>query len=616
MIVPMKKYSFLIYHREYINFLKGLQEMGVVHVIEKETGGIEDEDLQNKYRTLNDISNSIKFLERFETGHEKPIRHTDGMEVQKELQALRAEEESAHHQLAQLEKEKSFIEPWGEFSWETINKLNAAGYGVDFYVVPARNFDPGWLESYDIELINDSGSMWNFVLIQKADAEVELDAEKVRLPDRSLSTINTEISKVEEKIADIRDAYLRYAAGTVKVLHDTHAEIKRELDFSNVVLNTEKQAEDRLMILEGWVPEDQAPEIEGYLDQMGVYYESAKADPATDVPPIKLKNNRFARLYESIGELYTFPDYKELDLTPFFAPFYMLFFGFCLGDAGYGLLITLGTIIGMMKAPKKMRPLLKLGMFLGIATTFMGVVGGTFFGIMLHPEEFKNSVQLAPWIQKYQQYIVSGDNLMYAALGLGYVQVLFGMFINAANRARMHGFKYAISQLGWNVIVMITLPAFVLFYIDLGLDLSDRTTQTLKMTALISGIIGAVPALFYNTPGKNPLLNFGVGLWDTYQVASGLLGDILSYIRLFALGLSSAILGNVFNQLAMQSSNGLNGGVAGAIVMIVILLFGHSLNFFMAALGSFVHPLRLTFVEFYKNAGFMGGGRKYQPFSN
>jgi V/A-type H+-transporting ATPase subunit I len=103
-----------------------------------------------------------------------------------------------------------------------------------------------------------------------------------------------------------------------------------------------------------------------------------------------------------------------------------------------------------------------------------------------------------------------------------------------------------------------------------------------------------------------------LGIWDTYGMLTGLLGDLLSYLRLFALGVSSAILGMVFNSMAMNMKP--DHIIFGPLVMILILIFGHSITLFMSALGAFVHPIRLTFVEFYKNAGFTGGGKRYEPF--
>ncbi|NJK87128.1 MAG: ATPase, partial [Bacteroidales bacterium] len=376
-------------------------------------------------------------------------------------------------------------------------------------------------------------------------------------------------------------------------------QLQAQLDFSKVVLNTQKEAEEKLMVLEGWVPQDNENDLKEYLEKSGVYYEMTTAG-SEEMPPIKLKNNRFSKLYEPIGELYTFPNYREIDLTPFL-PIYMLFFGFCLGDVGYGLLILIGTLIGLKKVKPAFKPLMKLGMYLGIATIIMGALGGTVFGIMLLDKQW-------PWLEKYKAYMLDNDKLMILALGLGYLQVIFGMVIKAANKIKMEGFKYSISLFGWIIIVMFTIPSLLLVFFKI------ISFEEALPIVLPSGIIGGIPAFFYNTPGKNPLLNIGVGLWDTYQTASGLLGDVLSYIRLFALGLSSAILGSVFNTLALTLSPDIP--VVGTLVMIFILLFGHSLNFFMAMLGSFVHPLRLTFVEFYKNAGFMGGGKKYNPFGN
>ncbi|MDE7357522.1 MAG: ATPase, partial [Bacteroidales bacterium] len=107
---------------------------------------------------------------------------------------------------------------------------------------------------------------------------------------------------------------------------------------------------------------------------------------------------------------------------------------------------------------------------------------------------------------------------------------------------------------------------------------------------------------------------FGSGLWATYNTATGLVGDLLSYIRLFALGLTGGILGSVFNTLALDAAAGVGVPVVSQLVMLAILLFGHSLNLALCVLGALVHPIRLTFVEFYKNAGFAGGGKAYKPF--
>ena len=143
----------------------------------------------------------------------------------------------------------------------------------------------------------------------------------------------------------------------------------------------------------------------------------------------------------------------------------------------------------------------------------------------------------------------------------------------------------------------------------LGIGITGYTTGSVPFW-IVTGI-GLFMMLFMNSPGKNPAVNFGMGLWNTYNDITGLLSDSLSYIRLFALGLSGGIQALVFNRLAMEMSPDII--IVKQLVMIVILAVGQGITLFMASLSAFVHPLRLTFVEFYKNAGFVDGGRAFEP---
>ena len=134
------------------------------------------------------------------------------------------------------------------------------------------------------------------------------------------------------------------------------------------------------------------------------------------------------------------------------------------------------------------------------------------------------------------------------------------------------------------------------------------------IVAIVVGqAVGGVLMLFFNSPGKNPFVNVGLGLWDTYNNLTGILSDVLSYIRLFAIGLSGGILATVFNALAAGFVPEGSGIVVRLLIMIPILLVGHGINLFMSTISSFVHPMRLTFVEFYKNAGFEMSMRSFEP---
>jgi V/A-type H+-transporting ATPase subunit I len=345
-----------------------------------------------------------------------------------------------------------------------------------------------------------------------------------------------------------------------------------------------------------FIPEEKEAEFVAFLEIQPVYHTVLDIEENEEVP-VLLKNNRFAKLFEPITEIFSLPSYREMDLTPFFAPFFMLFVGFCAGDAGYGLLLVLVPFLVKRKVSTKFRPLLSLVQWLGVATILFGLLSGGFFGI---------SLAEVPAFSKFKKYFLNQDNMMILAIALGAVHVVFAKILDIVNTARRRGFKNSIEKIGWLVILLSAATAFGLPM--LGIAISSILMTTFYVIFALCG----VAIFFYNTPGKHLGMQFGLGLWNSYNFATGLLGDLLSYIRLFALGLAGAVLGMVFNSLAFEMSPDIP--FIGGLITVIILLFGHSLNFALMMLGAFVHPLRLTFVEFYKNAGFEGGGREYKPF--
>jgi len=176
-----------------------------------------------------------------------------------------------------------------------------------------------------------------------------------------------------------------------------------------------------------------------------------------------------------------------------------------------------------------------------------------------------------------------------------------GIFIKIMNITRRKSFRHALSTVGWLLLII----SLVIYYSGI-FDKNDIRYFFYGALAL-SGIL----IFFLNRPGENIFARIGSGIWDSYGMVTGLFGDILSYIRLFALGISSAILGFVFNDISLEL---LNIPYIGWLFFLVLLIAGHGINIFLATLGGFIHPMRLTFVEFYKNADFKGGGEKYQPF--
>jgi V/A-type H+-transporting ATPase subunit I len=371
----------------------------------------------------------------------------------------------------------------------------------------------------------------------------------------------------------------------------------RTKSIFEVAKNAQEVADGKTKILEGWVPDSKKEQIIQFLNNNETYYYIEDATPDEPVP-VLLKNNRFGKLFEPIGKLFSLPSYSELDLTVLFAPFFMLFFGFCLGDAGYGLLFILGAGLYKIKAKQEIKPMLSLVQILGMATVLFGIISGTFFGINLIDAEIAI-------LKNYKELFLEPDNMFNLALVLGALQIVFGIAVKAANQIKQYGIMHALATFGWLIILVGSAIYFLL----------TESGYLASNSAIIYSIIslGGFLILFFSDVNKGIAVRIGKGVWDIYSTVTGIFGDLLSYIRLFALGLSSAILGFVINDIALQILD--SSPIIGPVFFVIFLLLGHGLNILISSLGSFVHPMRLTFVEFYKNAGFTGGGKAYNPFS-
>ncbi len=603
MIVPMYKYAFLVYHSNYKDFLKSIRKIGVVHINTKNNELTPE--MQELFRHLSDVEKTAEKLEV--TGIEKKgLNHNfkNGDEVYRRLKTIEKDTENNQQKILQLEKEKKLLLPWGDFEWDNIRKLEEQGIKVKFMSCPSRKYESEWEEQYYLKPVAEVEGYHYFLKIER-DKDIEDDgfeektgSDEAVLPESSLSEVDAEIDRLKNENESFVHEIHHIAFENKPLIRKYIEELHQEISEQNALLQTTEEVEGRVKLLEGWVPETKKEELDNYLEENKILYTSDKAE-GEDKVPILLKNNRFARVYEVIGELYDLPNHREIDLVPFFAPFYMMFFGFSLGDAGYGLILIVAAQFLKKKMPN-LKSIFTLAQWLGLATVIFGTLTGTFFGVRLGDLN-------VPFLQRMKEYMLDTDQLFNLALILGAVQILFGMFIKVFNITRVEGFMYSLSTIGW-LVLLLGLGAVY------GLETGGIISSEVAKVALIAVLsVAGVLILLLNNPKRNPLINFGAGWWDVYGMATGLLGDLLSYIRLFALGISSSILGMVFNSMAMTIKPDII--IIGPLVMIIILVIGHSITIFMSGLGAFVHPIRLTFVEFYKNAGFMGGGKPYQPFA-
>jgi V/A-type H+-transporting ATPase subunit I len=507
-----------------------------------------------------------------------------------------------------LAKDIELMRPWGDFDFKDVERLESAGYRLNFYVCPARDYRTSWEDDYQAIVVNNSGLNVYFVIVSRYDDLPDIEVEQARLPKESLAKLLERDAEATDCLHETQRELTMLTNTEMDSIKAALAETERNIDLSEVRLSGDRLAADKMLMLQGWVPEDGERALLAFLDGGGYFYEQETITPADDVP-ILLKNNAFTKLFEPITRMYALPNYTELDPTPLFAPFFMLFFGLCMGDGGYGLIIMGVCLALMKKVSPAMRGFLKLGAYMGGMTIVVGILTGCFFGISFDSVEWG-------WLKGVKDYFITEKNyaadlggynpLMLFAVVIGLVQIFFGMGVNAAKITKQFGIKYALSKIAW-LVGLIAVGATV--------GMSAAGLSLGAFSYVLYGVIAicALVILLYNSPDKNVFMNVGSALWETYNMATGLLGDTLSYIRLFALGLTGGILGGVFNTLAFDLTSSLPA-VAQFFAALLILLIGHSINFGLCVIASLVHPMRLTFVEFYKNAGFEGGGRTYKPF--
>ncbi len=603
MIARMSKYDFVLYAAQREDFIGKLRDLGLVDITT--TGWEPSEEDRQLLLDIEGCTKAAEFLKAFRADGERcdagAAAFASGEEAYEHYAAAQRNAAAIRSEIARLEKAADELRPWGAFDVTRTERLAGEGIVLRYFFTQRNTYDKQaaeWSEHYTVSEISRNDSTVWFVVVAAPGEEITLDAQEMKTPHMDIREAERRIAAENAKLAAL-DAEFSRVAASEKLLAEYGTTLKERLQEVRVTATAQQEADGTLLVMEGWAETETSEKVDALLESYpNVVW--IKSDPTPeDDTPVKLKNNWFARIFELVGDMYARPKYGTLDLTPYFAPFYMLFFGICLNDAGYGAILTLlgAWMLSKNRKPGMMRQAAWFATLCGIMTIVFGGICGSFFGISM--SEWFPTVPFLDFQGKFFSI----------ALAIGVVQILFGMALNIWTTTRCFGITQAFGQLGWFIILVscvlamalpmagITIPGFtsgsVAFYVALGL--------------------GAVLLLLLNNPKRNPLINFGAGLWDLYNNITGLLSDVLSYIRLFAIGLSGGILASVFNALAAGFVPEGAGIVTRLLIMIPILLIGHGINLFMSTISSFVHPMRLTFVEFYKNAGFEMTMRTFDP---
>ena len=612
MIIKMTKYSFVLLSGEKEGFLEQLQELGVVD-ISRSVKPV-DEDSADMLEQATRTQKVIEFLEGIDYTKDPDaaaIAKTtvditeDPVDFTENCRTRLSELCSA---LASAEKQLKARLPWGEYDRAALEGLKDLGYDIRYYCIDAGKFNENWSSLYPLQVVENNGKKVWFVTVAPKGEEYSFPVQETAAPSGTAAESASEIADFKAKIIECKAGLLN-AKDYIPAIKEARSRQLAAFDRHLAQDAGLGAAENLVTVFTGFAPVENDMELAEAFDKMGLLYIKEDAEQE-DNPPIKLKNNWFSRQFEVFTEMYGMPVYSEFDPTPIVAPFYLLFFAMCMGDAGYGLALLL-TGIMLNKGWLKIDMFKGLGSIialLGVGTFFVGIILGTFFGISLYD---------ATWVPGWMKNcMIVGDidipgmgvlNIqMILAMGIGIFHICIAMTVKAICYTKRFGIKENIATWGW---LLLIVGGVILALMGIGKIISP---EAMKWAVIAVGGISALGIYIFNTPGRNPLINIGAGLWDTYNMATGILGDVLSYLRLFALGLAGGMLGQAFNNLALSVKG---EGLVSWIPFILILVVGHIMNIMPSGLGALVHPMRLTLMEYFKNAGYEGKGTAYNPLT-
>ncbi len=414
-------------------------------------------------------------------------------------------------------------------------------------------------------------------------------------------TAHAQIEALQNEVDALDEAKARYAQ-QIAAYYDALPSLELALDAY-----TQEAARDELLsataqtahiaYFTGWLPAAAEAAVAQLLTEQGCAY-SIEESVEDETPPVLMQNSAFISPVETITSMYDTPAYGSIiDPNPFMFPFYIVFFGFIMADAAYGLLMFSGCWFALkaMKPKGTMEKTLRLFMYCGVTTLFAGLLFGGFFAnaVTVFAQTFLGKTVVIPplWFDPAAEPM----KMLAFSLALGGVHLVLGMALAAYRMIRQGRLLDAIFDIG----------SWYLVFIGIGL-------YALKVPGgLYAAIAGML--LVVLTGGRGSPTFFGKitgGLGALYGI-TGYLSDLLSYARIMALGLSGAVIGQVMNQLGAMGG----GGFVGLVLFIVVFLLGHTFNLAISVLGAYVHTSRLQYIEFFGKF-FEGGGRAFQPLVN
>lgn len=615
MIAKIKKALMVMQTKDKLPALDSLGELGLVHLDDFQCSSPEAEAASNE---LKRAQYAYFILAEFKTKRDAVMPSSDPRELTEIVLGLHDKMDTHKGRLIYIEKKMAELENWGDFDPEDFNFLAQRNWFVKIYTAHGEKLKNIPIE--DAIVLQRSKNSAVFAHVTRDPDRLE-GFEEFIIPEKRFSALIAErnelLAQIDEYKEKLTDCYALRS-----FLRQYMMEMEKELEYQLARANVLE--EGSLTAIVGYIPEDQSERLKDWAGQNSVAL--AVSDPAADDPvPTLVRNPKWLKVVEPVFDfLNIVPGYNELNVSFFFLLFFIIFFAMIVGDAVYGIIFMLGGLFAILISlvKRKKPPLIGyLFVILGLGTVGWGAINGAWFGApeliegtllekLVIPRITKGINVYNPFGELYQS--LSGqDIIMLLCFGIGLVQLTIAQIWNFLRKLTQHSLQ-ALAELGWVCV------NFGLFYLVLSMvmyfDLDEvfATHGLLRQTSIVLILGGVATVLLFGFQESNLIKGFFGGLRNllpTALDAVSAFGDIISYIRLFAVGLAGAEIARSFNVMA----GGLLEGHA-IIPGILILLLGHTLNFILCCLGVLVHGIRLNVLEFSGRLGLEWSGHSFKPF--
>ena len=635
MIVPMKKVSLIIRENKKDETLKKLRKLGIVH-IEITEGAGERLALLREQTAL--LESAIFTIGKKKNVEQKDVSTAEALSVATKVQALDEEKKQCGAERIALSCELDRLKSWGDIDPSSLSDLESKGYEISFYEMPKAEYEL-LDESIKTVKIDATNSTVRFMLLKSNKEEYDeavssLNVYRLALPQISTNEMKQRLSELSARIDEI-DETISFNACYVESIKKAVQSTEKEIEFETYAtgmadenLSPESEAPLSVSYFTGYIEAENLDKLKqtAQSNSWGLLVEEPSVE---DNVPTKLKNNKFVSLiYPLTDFLGTVPGYFEYDISGWFLAFILIFFGIIFGDGGYGLLICAVAAIPIIKSlitKKKISPMFLLVGLFGLSTVLWGTLTCTWFGL--------STEQLPGWLKSLSIPVISNvyaDKIWYpfwtnGTAGLTTAQNLqifcFSLALIQLTVAHIKGVlrnKGSIKMLGdiGSILQLLGIYYLVLSLVvnaevfSFGLVIGGVPIGTVSIALIVIGFV--LSFVFSNYEGSiiKSILSSLTNIVSVLLGVVNVFSDIVSYIRLWAVGLAGAAISATVNELAGP----LLGNFMFMILAIILLVFGHGLNMILNILSVIVHGIRLNTLEFSSHLDMSWSGYKFEPF--